>query len=165
MDKIKFHPWLLHYDHDATTNAYKEIEQGDATRCVCSYCKNFVTVRDDAYPDIIKGLFLKSGIDYTKEFEVDHNCRLKSDRHDYGGVFHFIGKSDLLENVNMNDSSYSNITIGNNKLKMLNINEDFSICITDTDVTFFHDVFIGKPIVEVHFSTQVPWVINEKEPM
>lgn len=165
MESIEFHPWLLHYDYDATKTAYNNIKEGDAVRCGCANCKNYISTRDSAFPDSIKDLLLKIGIDYSKEFEVYHNCRLSSGRHDYGGIFHFIGKSTLLENIDIDADNCSTLLTDNSDAKALEINDSFSVSMINVENNYMHNAFAGKKIVEINFFIKAPWVITEKEPM
>lgn len=163
MNKMELYPWILHYDYDATIDAYKNIKEVHSTRCGCIHCKNFLAVRDDAYPDIIKDLFLKIGIDYTKEYDAAYTCRLKTGYHLYLGWFNFIGKLETFKKIDL-DTSCNITKVTGSDSYTLRINDRFSFSMTDTSTTHYDDVFIGKPIVEIFFSTQVPWGINEKEP-
>lgn len=41
-----FGDWLFNVDRAATEAAYAHIPHGDAVRCGCAYCRNFIAVRD-----------------------------------------------------------------------------------------------------------------------
>ena len=78
MTDTRFGPWTLRADVAATRRAYERIGQGSAEGCVCDPCKNFLVVRDEAYPPDVMRLFESLGIDYRKETEICHYCRLPS---------------------------------------------------------------------------------------
>ena len=82
---------LIRFDREATVIAYSEMPQGGADRCTCTGCRNFVLIRDKAYPDVFRDLSDKLGIDPSKEGEAVHYGP-KGDLHFYGGWFYFVGE-------------------------------------------------------------------------
>ncbi len=50
MKRVIFRRWTVAVDVEATTKAYAGIERGDAERCGCTPCVNFVAAREQVYP-------------------------------------------------------------------------------------------------------------------
>lgn len=86
-----FGDWLFNVDRAATEAAYAHIPHGDAVRCGCAYCRNFIAVRDAALPADFQQFLRDLGIDPAKEAEVYHEGRQAPGSHYYGGWFHFVG--------------------------------------------------------------------------
>jgi hypothetical protein len=82
---------LIRFDREATIIAYSEMRQGGADCCTCAGCRNFVLLRDKAYPDTFRSLLNQLGIDARKEGEAVHYGP-EGDLHLYGGWFYFVGE-------------------------------------------------------------------------
>ena len=82
----------IRYDRDRTAAAYGTIEQGDAERCGCVFCKNFAIQRNLVYPPSFLAFLEQLGIDANKEAEV-YECGPVTDGwHLYGGWFYLVGE-------------------------------------------------------------------------
>src|SRR5262245_24273794 len=57
-------------DVDATRAAYAQIARGDAETCACSRCRNYVAVRDRAFPPAVLQFLEAIGVDPTKEADL-----------------------------------------------------------------------------------------------
>lgn len=57
----------IRYDRDVTVAAYGTVEQGDAERCGCTFCKNFAAQRNLVYPTSFGSMPEQLGIDPNKE--------------------------------------------------------------------------------------------------
>ena len=67
MATIKIHPWRVTYDYKATSDLYSGVEGGEADRCDCAYCQRFRNLREEVYPQNVRTVFERMGIDYQKE--------------------------------------------------------------------------------------------------
>ena len=53
----------IRFDREATVALYRDtITVADADQCICAYCKNFVTYRNRAYPEVFHHLSETIGI-------------------------------------------------------------------------------------------------------
>ncbi len=153
MENIKFRDWELIVEKKLTTDAYSKVAYGRPENCGCNECKNFIHNRKSIYPEEVKQLFLDLGIDYKKETELLHYCRMEDGMHYYGGWFHFLGKfvGKNCKIVTKNKPA---------SLELSPITEVFNIGFHyANDLTFFK----GKEIlVQVEFNVKTPWSINKK---
>ena len=123
---------------------------GDAERCNCLYCRNFLRARNFVYPPDVLGLFRQVGIDYRKESETFYLNREHSGLHSYGGWFHIIG----------NLPPKSEGVTANENLQFTSDEETF-IWILSSDIGPHHNAFDGYSLVEFYFLARIPWVLNE----
>lgn len=144
---LSFGQWRYTVDRDATEAAYSRATQGDAQRCGCSHCRNFVAVRDLALPRQFRDLLVTLGIDASKEGEVYHEGRLGPGKHCYGGWYHFVGKR-------LSAGDFAPIEYPGGDIAYMS-----------TAGAPHLSSFDGLPLVQVEFRLQnVPWAIAEEEP-
>lgn len=152
MITLTFREWQLEADKVETRRAYTSVAKGNADTCDCSMCKNFVEYREHIFPDEVKWLFSKLGIDYSKDSEASYFFKDKEGLHHYGGWFHFkgsfTGKSCAIP---QNGGGYN--------MELVPINENFSIGFwNNSALNFFDD---GEGLVQVEFWAIAPWVIEK----
>jgi hypothetical protein len=92
MVELRLGDQLVRYDCDATVAAYAQFQQGDAERCGCSGCRNFVAAREQAFPGQFNTLLDELGVDPTKDWEVVDYGAVEGDMHFYEGWFYFVGE-------------------------------------------------------------------------
>ena len=139
MAELRIGDQLIRFDHEATAAAYSAVSQGDADRCGCQGCRNFVIQRNAIYPPEFRDLLNKIGIDSTKEAEAVHYGP-KDNAHFYGGWFYFYG-----EVIEKGESCVS-------------LGEDFKYFAR----TALHPPkAFGKMTAAVEFSTVLPWLLAE----
>ena len=157
MEEISFGRWKLETDPEATREAYAKVPQGGSEECPCEPCKNFIAAREGIYPADVLALFEKLGISFDREVEVYHMARMKSGKHLYGGWFHFVGRivsgGDAVKQVAEN--------VWQPYLE--NVTEDFSLGFRSCN-DLLRKPFEGKPIVQIEFTANVPWLIPGPEP-
>ena len=146
MKLFKFRDWELLVDREATQQVYDKIDGGLADGCECNACKNYINFREQIFPDEIKVLFAKTGIDYNKECENMHYGRSTNGLHSYHFWFHFKGK---IINQKIEEASIKNSK--NNNLRISFGNFQYP--------TFFENI---ENLIQVEFYTEIPWTI-EKE--
>lgn len=150
---ISYKDWNLIVDREATKIAYDNCETGSAEGCDCNDCKNFADNKDKIYPEEIKGLFDKLGIDYRKEAEVSHYCRQADGLHYYGGWFHFNGQ------FKGKDCTVP-LPSGGHTLELTPVTENFSIGFrVDNSLTIFAE---KEGLVQIEFESKIPWTIDKK---
>jgi hypothetical protein len=157
MEAIHFGRWELAADPEATRKAYAGILKGGADECPCEPCKNFIAVRLRVYPAEVLDLLDKLGISFSRETEVYHMARLRSGKHLYGGWFHFVGS--ILSGADAAKQVADNVW----RPDLENVTEDFSLGFSSR-IELLRKPFEGKPIVQVEFTANVPWVISSPEP-
>jgi hypothetical protein len=156
MTQLHFGPWILRADPDATRRAYERIEQGSAEGCACDPCKNFLMVRDEAYPPDVRTLLESLGIDYRKETEICHYCRLPSGLQLYSGWFYFSGEVDSPE-------PWTTVGTAWKQEQFYKITPVFKIInFKQMDKPSPH--FSEFPSVEMIFSVELPWRSDAPEP-
>ncbi|MHC4862776.1 MAG: hypothetical protein ACYTEX_01750 [Planctomycetota bacterium] len=148
MDTLQIGPWIVKYDAQATRQRYSQIQIGDPERCGCHPCLNFAAAREELYPDEVRKVLAKLGIDYTREAEVAHTHRVRPGRHFYLGWFHCVGQVEV---------------IGDEPIDAVHVTEDFSWSFRNgRDVAY--DVFAGCALVQIDFTAEIPWVLEVQEP-
>jgi hypothetical protein len=150
MEQMFFGRWRLCSDREATRRAYKCVEIAGPEACGCSYCRNFAAARDQVYPAEVRSLFGDLGIDPCREAEVYHMCRLKSGLHLYGGWFHFVGRIEE-----------EGEEVG--KFCLEGGTGPFNLFFHEKPV-LVPDPFQGLPLVQLEFTAQAPWILEEPEP-
>lgn len=91
MTTIHFRDWILTVDREVTASTYAAVANGSSEDCKCDECINYLANRSNAFPEEIKLLFDRLGIDYRKESEVWRMYKVKDGIHLYSGLFHFKG--------------------------------------------------------------------------
>jgi hypothetical protein len=103
MEELRFGDQLVRFDREATAAAYSNLPSGDADRCKCVYCRNFVAQRATVYPQSFRAFLDRLGIDPKKEGEVYDMAGPFEDRiRPTGGWFYFVG--ELIEKGGETDS-------------------------------------------------------------
>ncbi|MHB0998634.1 MAG: hypothetical protein ACYC27_05250 [Armatimonadota bacterium] len=147
-------------DRKATLQAYAETSIGSADSCKCLFCRNFVAARESIYPDEFRTLLERLGIDYRKDAEIWEASPDGSCIRFYSGWFHFIGTI-----VSLNEQKKpSHHTLRQTNTKLLGgeelIGDSFALSFKDK-ADLAHPSFKGHSLVQLEFSVEVPWVLNE----
>ena len=157
MEAIRFGRWELVADPEATREAYINVPKGGPEECPCEPCKNFIAARKRIYPAEVLALFDKLGISFSREAEVYHMAPLQSGKHLYGGWFHLVGS--ILSGADAAKPIAENLW----QPALEKVNDDFSLGFSSR-IELLRKPFEGKPIVQVEFTANVPWVISSPEP-
>jgi len=147
VDIFKYRDWVLETEREQTEALYKKISLGGAESCHCGTCKYFVSIRESLYPDEVKNLFEKLGIDITKEVEV---CDFGDDETGYifSWWFHFIGQ--IVEGSDCNVPLPS----GGSTIDLIQIDEVFSVGFTQNiSLPFIKE---QQGLIQVELMTKVP---------
>jgi hypothetical protein len=157
VETVHFGRWQLEADPVATREAYASILKSGPEECSCEPCKNFIAARERTYPAEVLALFERLGISFDREVEVYHMARMNSGKHLYGGWFHFVGS--ILSGAD----AFKQVTENVWRPDLEKVTEDFSLGFRSR-VQLLRKPFEGKPIVQVEFTANVPWVISSPEP-
>jgi hypothetical protein len=84
--------WVVEIDPVATASAYADQAPSYAERCGCVGCRNFIAVREEAFPAPVRCLLADFGIDYRKEADATQCAPPKGDLYPYSGWFNLAGK-------------------------------------------------------------------------
>jgi hypothetical protein len=155
--EIRFGRWELEADPEATSEAYANVPKSGPEECSCEPCKNFIAARERVYPAEVLALFEKLGIPFDREAEVYHMARMESGKHFYGGWFHFVGS--ILSGADAAKQVAENVW----RPDLEKVTEDFRLGFSSR-AELLRKPFEGKPIVQVEFTANVPWVISGLEP-
>ena len=143
----EFGQWQYSVDRDATVAAYARAAHGDAVRCGCNGCRNFVAARSQVFPPDFVALLNSLGIDPTKEGEVYTEGRKAPGSHYYGGWFHFVGELFVT-------GDFAFVTFSNGLL--------VSMCKKSAPGL---PELNGLSLVQLEFRAEdVPWLLAEEEP-
>jgi hypothetical protein len=151
--EVKFRDWVLNCDPDETRLAYNAMKE---YTCGCASCKNFVVIRERAYPKDALALFDQLGIDHRKEAEV-YSSHIKGTI-SYGGFFHFLGS------ILSGRDAYRQRAETAWTVELEPINENFSIGFTK-QVALIPKPFEGKTVTQLDFwASNLPWVVSDPQP-
>jgi len=153
--EITYKDWVFEVDFNRTKEVYDKIEMGSPEGCECNDCKNFSANRENIYPTEVKKLLEEFGVDYRKESEICHYCKLESGKHFYGGWFHFKGKMIDGKDCKINHPN------GGSTFDSIPINDDFKIAfMKGSDLSFF-DKEESKDLIQIEFLANSEWVIDK----
>ena len=151
METIAVGSWRITVHREATAKVYRGL-QGDPERCGCRECRNFVAAREVVYPKVFQELLEHLGIDYRKESEVYHFCRLQNGSHLYGGCYHCIGTVEATGEGGSRDH-----------ICLDPARPDFRLTVGSCRA-LAPDDFGDEELVELTFEVEVPWVLPGSEP-
>jgi hypothetical protein len=147
---LTIHGRELDIDVEATRAAYLEVAQGGSESCTCLHCANYAAMRSNFFPPALRDLLAKLGIDWQKESEV-YSLTGKVDEGmcAYAGWFHALATMRPFdaEDVQFELEPGLHILIGSYMSSPTVLKE------SQKD--------LSHHMVEVHFSTKVPWVLTE----
>lgn len=157
---IEYGPWTADVDCVATSTLYQRRTESGTDRCACSECRNFATLRRQAYPQVVRELFSKIGVDFQKETEVHHYGRLPCGLHVYRGWFQVVGR--------LKDGPDAWVRTGGEYWQRhfhrsspafeMGLHEKCNAPDCPSD-------FAGVRYVELDFYVLLPWKIDEPEPL
>lgn len=151
--RVKYRDWIFEVDRQLTKENYDIIIGGGSEGCECNDCKNYLTFRENVFPNEVQNLFNDLGIDYRKEVEILSYETLPNGLHNIGGWFHFIGQ--VIEGKDC-DASLSG---GGYTFDLTEIFDNFKIGFTKhISWTLFKNKY---NLVQIEFNTSIPWVIDE----
>ncbi len=150
-------PWVIEHDPDTTRRCYARIPWGND--CDCDPCRNLDALGEDAFPAEARHVLGELGIDFHKPAEVYHIARLENGLQQYGGWYHCVGRI-----VSGRDASQPEaVATPPQHFEAASFSEHFSItCSSGRDLA--PEVFGDLPLVQVDFSAELPWVLDEAEP-
>jgi hypothetical protein len=154
MNEFAFGRWRITCDPNRTCRAYDAMPAGGPAGCSCCYCQNLLVAREHTYPAEALALFHRLGIDPHKEIETCNHGRLESGLHLYGGFFHFVGAI----------AAGADAIQPNGAVELEPMTEAFSLGFT-SHVSLVQPPFAGMPLIQLEFLAQVPWVLEEPEPV
>ena len=143
MTRVHYRDWVFDCDVEGTRKAYEEIPAGGVDTCDCSGCRNFLAQRESAFPKEVLTLFSQLGINYERDAEIYHVCRLDSGMHSYGGWFHFMGS--IAEQPNGPATISEHFTI------------DFMV-----NNALAAKAFEKHKLVQVEITAELPWVLIDE---
>jgi hypothetical protein len=157
--KTKIGRWQIDYNADATRACYAQVAQGSQVTWSCGDCRNFAAALEQAFPPAARDVLDQLGIDYSKAAEVYTTGRGDSGLHQYGGWFHFVGHiaagADAWRQVEKDGESFAG--------ELERLVDHFELGFTSR-IALLSEAFAGKPVVQLEFQTQVPWLIAEPQP-
>jgi hypothetical protein len=154
--EVTYKDWKFEVCFNRTKEVYKKVEMGSPEVCKCNDCKNFSANREHIYPIEFKEILKEFGIDYKKESETCHYCKLADGKHLYGGWFHFKGM--IVEGIDCK----INHPNGGSTFESIPINENFRIAfMKDSSLSFF-DKEESENLIQIEFLANSDWVIDKE---
>lgn len=152
---ITYRDWVFEVDRSKTESLYAEIKLASSEECGCGNCKYYRSIINSIYPEEIKSLFKKLGIDINKDFETT-DFGGKEDGHIYDGYFYFSGR------IIQGKDCYVSLLHGGWTSDLLYIDEVFQIGFTGKiSISFFEN---KEDLVQFQFMTIVAWgLLDDKE--
>ena len=155
MTELRIGDQLIRFDQEATVAAYSQIQHGDAERCACAGCRNFIASRALAFPDVFRTLLADLGVNENKEGETVHYGPVEGNVHFYGGWFYFVG-----ELIEAGERLTTIPLVGSQALMrpLPGPRESFQYWFS---MSFARPPAIfGSKVGAVEFSTLLPWIID-----
>jgi len=109
-----------------------------------------VAARPAVYPVEFTQLLSVLGIATDRESEIWHGGEVAPGRHFYGGWFHFVG--EVTEGPDCLRDSGS--------IELAELSSGFSVGLTQR-LGLVPDTFATSNVVQLEFSAEVPWVLDE----
>jgi hypothetical protein len=154
LETFRYRDWVFEVDRSKTESLYAGIKLASSEECGCGNCKYFRSMIDSIYPEEIKVLFKKSGIDIKKDYET---CDFGDEEigHIYFGYFYFSGR--IMEGKDCNIP----LPQGGHSSDLLYINEVFQIGFTNKiSYSFFENT---NGLVQFEFMTNVAWGLLDSQ--
>jgi hypothetical protein len=159
MKKLRVGPWDVEADPEATARVHERIGVGGPEECGCGDCRNFAAARDLAYPEQASALFRALGIRRDRETEVGGPVALEEGRLLYSGWFHFIGR--ILEGpASKGDVEAVARPEVVSELRFHPLTKGFGVLFRPAR-DLLPEEFGNQSVVQLDFSTQIPWVLPE----
>lgn len=144
--EFKYRDWIIQTDKKVNTEVYSKVEKSSAQECGCDDCLKFESLKEELYPNEVKYLFKKIGIDFKKEAEIWCIPNIEDGTNLYSGFFHFKGN---FEGKNCRTQQ----TETGHSLDLVNITENFSIGFhLDNSLSFFDDKY---QTVQIEFEVKI----------
>jgi len=161
MDSITLGPWTIHYDADATRDAYAAIVASDAKVCSCAECRNFRLAQEQgkALPPELLALLQRFGVSCQYPAEIV-SMYPEAGGWRYEGWFHFVG-AIVANDLTMEPESVAGVSglrYDGDALVWLGAGKNCGIWLTSTR-TLLNKVFAELPTVQLDFEVDVPWLL------
>lgn len=160
VETVRFRMWELSADPQATREAYDAIDIGWPEFCGCVHCKNFVLARAVAYPPEALELFTRLGVTASREQEVVPVEPLGPLAYFYTGSFPII--ASLTSGPDFWKPNPSG-GLMNDREGTAFLGDKFRMGFTN-HLTRTPRPFRGKPVLQLEFAVEVPWVIPKRMP-
>lgn len=145
MKRIRLLNWSLEVDVGKT----KEFYEKDIELCHCLYCENYIQAIKSIDP-LIKELLTMLGINPSKPSHLSEFGEMENGLRLYTGSYHIVGI--LIEGKHCTDSEWDET----NTARIGNFTLGFK-----KEAMFVHDE-LPRPVLQLDFETQIPWVLNQK---
>ncbi len=152
---FQFGQYKIDVDVEKTKRFYDGAERV-SQKCSCDGCLNFEKAVDKLDAAVIK-LFTDLGVDLKKACECYACCTNKDGTLTYGGFTHVCGT--LIEG----ESAWRNINEAHLYLKeadMFSVTPDFQVSFQE-EIDLIEADF-PRPVLQLEFSSSIPWVIDKK---
>jgi hypothetical protein len=160
---VQIGPWQVDADPAATARTHASMAAGCPERCGCHYCMNFVATRGRAYPAEALRLFEALGIRQDRESEICAPVPLTGGQYLYSGWFHFVGRildEPTLEpraSVPRSQATESGVV---SELRFHALTDHFGILLR-AERHLLPEEFGAESVVQLEFTTELPWVLPE----
>ncbi|MGE3175259.1 MAG: hypothetical protein AB7O97_21720 [Planctomycetota bacterium] len=147
--------WTVECDEVATARCYAALPKKPP--CDCAPCRNFAATNEVAFVPEFRALCRQLGIDITRPLEDFHSHRERSGLHCYGGWFLCVGR--ILAGADARRTTGK--TSWTFDLEWLTAGFEIGFAsAADRRI----DAFAGHQVLQVEYTTRIPWVIEDDEP-
>ena len=150
MGAVRVSNWVVEVDPIETSRAHAARPKGSPESCDCLHCRNFVAARPTVYPVEFTELLDVLGVPADRESEIWHGGEVAPGRHFYGGWFHFVGT--VIEG--------QDCLLDNGSIELTKLSSSFSVGVTRRP-GLVPETFSTSKVVQLEFSAEVPWVLDE----
>jgi len=160
---VQVGPWRVEADPEATARAHARMPAGCPERCGCRYCVNFVATRGRAYPAEELRLFEALGIRQDRESEICAPVLLSGALYLYSGWFHFVGRilDDPISEAHNSVPQGQALESGTvSELRFHALTDHFGILLR-AERHLLPEEFGADSVVQLDFTTELPWVLSE----
>ena len=159
--------WFVEADVESTRRAYEAMQSGDASRCGCPGCKNFLAVRESVFPPEFVEFCANTGIDLSRELVIAYVGKSGPGKGaTYWGTFQFVGRMmkgprgrKLSVTTRTSHEDRTDINIGFSAIQYP-LAPTFSVSVFETQLSPAAP-FRNRPLVGVDFFVTTDWVISE----
>ncbi|HSR13842.1 MAG TPA: hypothetical protein VLS90_20510 [Thermodesulfobacteriota bacterium] len=164
MERMNAFGWEIEFNRESTLKAHASMERGGAEVCGCQGCRNWIRVRATVFPAEVVTVFETLGMALDRETEMGAPMEIVKGRFLYSGWFHFVGR--LLSGPPAREHvavirPHGPVEGGSvERVIHRQVGPGFSIgMISRRDL--LPKPFKNQEVVQLEFTVETPWVLEE----
>ena len=148
-----FGAYVIDVDVEKTADYYRN---DSITTCDCLACRNFNCLAPN-FPQEVRHFLTQLGLDPARPQELSVDYAPTKNTMCYSGFYYLCGTALQFRKIWIQESEKR---YRFNDACMMPIHDDFAVCFSEPWFGVV-DVDFPKPIVELHFTCILPWVMEE----